>query len=99
MRPLGALAGGLLGLVAMAGSGVAQDRSFDFNKDRLFSVVPYGGEALGDRNDHAQAGAMVEFGPGRSDGGPGERAAARLKEMGVRDGAEFGDKGRWYAFV
>jgi hypothetical protein len=98
MRPLGALAGGVFGLAAMAGVAAAQDRGVDFNKDRLFSVVPYGGEVLGDRNDHAQAGAMVEFGPGR-DNGRGERAAARLKEMGVRDGAEFGDKGRWYAFV
>lgn len=93
MRPLGLLAGGVLGL-ALAGQAMAADQP----KDLKFAVLPYGGAKLGDTSDQAQPGAMVEIGPGR-ESSRGERAAARLKEMGVRDGAEFGDKGRFYAFV
>jgi hypothetical protein len=96
MRPLGLLAGGVLGLVCVAGAAQAADPF----RDPKFAVRPYGGAPLGDTTDQAQAGAMIEFGPGRErDNARGERAAAKLKEMGVRDGAEFGDKGRWYAFV
>ena len=93
MRPLGLLAGGVLGLVL-----ITQAQAGDQPKDLKFAMLPYGGAKLGDTSDQAQPGAMVEFGPGRDDG-RGERAAARLKEMGVRDGTEFGNAGRWYAFV
>jgi hypothetical protein len=67
-------------------------------KPLRFEVMPYSGAKLGDVNDHAQPGAMVEIGPGR-EGSKEERVADKLKSMGVRDGAQFGDAGRWYAFV
>jgi hypothetical protein len=75
------------------------------SRELRFDVMPYGGSKLGDVNDQAIPGAMVEFGPGRNNGKAGvelsreEKVAAQLQEMGVRDGSEFGDQGRWYAFV
>jgi hypothetical protein len=93
MRPLGAVAGGVFALLVTVATAQAAD-----HKDLKFEVLPYGGAKLGDLNDHAQPGAVVEFGPGRTDS-KGERVAERLKAMGVRDGAELGEAGRWYLFV
>jgi len=44
------------------------------------------------RGSSAEAGATVEL--SRADA-----AAARLKALGVKDGSQFGDQGRWYLFA
>ena len=60
--------------------------------------MPYSGAKLGDANDHALPGAMVEIGPGREPTKQ-DQVTDKLQSMGVRDGTEFGNAGRWYAFV
>jgi hypothetical protein len=55
-----------------------------------FDFSPHAGLSHG--GDAAEAGATIEV--SRS-----EAAANRLKAMGVKDGATFGDKGRWYLFA
>lgn len=93
MRPLGAVAGGVVGLLISMTAAQAADPP----KPLEFKVLPYAGARLGDASEQAQPGAMVEFGPGRSS--RDDKVAAKLKAMGVKDGAEFGDRGRWYTFV
>ena len=44
----------------------------------------------------AEAGAMVQLSKRQS---LDESAQARLKALGLRDGARFGDRGRWYLFA
>jgi len=58
--------------------------------DVSFDVSPHAG--LSRSGGSAEAGATIEV--SRS-----ETAADRLKAMGVKDGATFGDKGRWYLFA
>lgn len=53
-------------------------------------VTPHAGLALTDVGGGAQAGATVSL---------DDRVASRLKGLGVRDGAEFGDRGRWYLYA
>lgn len=65
-----------------------------------FTTGPYVGEVipyarLGTADDSLRAGAMLRYGPGTRD----SRIVARLGQMGVRDGAAFGDAGRWYLFA
>ena len=58
--------------------------------DMSFDISPHAGLSRG--GGSAEAGATLEV--SRS-----EAAADRLKAMGVKDGAAFGDKGRWYLFA
>ena len=56
-------------------------------------VEPHAGLAFDSfGSGSAEAGATVQL--SRAD-----LAAERLKALGVRDGAEFGDQGRWYIFA
>jgi len=94
MRPLGVwLAGGIFGLLT-AGSAAAQSAT----DPKIYSieVSPYAGAKLGDTSDLAQPGARIEI-EARQSGD--DKVKARLEEFGVRDGAEFGDKARWYVFA
>jgi hypothetical protein len=68
-----------------------------FDAGRLaVDLAPHAGLGVigGDRTGggSAEAGATLQL--SRSD-----LAAARLKALGVRDGAAFGDRGRWYLFA
>lgn len=58
----------------------------DFSPHAAFGMSSYGGVA--------EAGGRIEFSQKL-----GEMAKERLKAMGVRDGAAFGDQGRWYLFA
>jgi hypothetical protein len=59
-------------------------------------VSPHAGLGMTSRGGSAEAGATVELSKRQS---LSETAAARLKALGLRDGARFGDKGRWYLFA
>jgi hypothetical protein len=69
--------------------------SFDAGRISV-DVSPHAGFGVigGDRDDgaSAEAGATVQL-------SKADLAAARLKALGVRDGAAFGDQGRWYLFA
>lgn len=94
MRPLAALAGGWIGAIAIICSAQAAEPA----KPLKLEVLPYGGAKLGDVNDQANPGAMVEIGPGRGDA-KDRPISEKLKDYGVKDGEAFGDQARWYAFV
>lgn len=54
-------------------------------------LSPHAGVGVTSRGgSSAEAGATISF---------SQRAADRLKALGVRDGAAFGDQGRWYIFA
>lgn len=94
MRPLGAgLAGGIFGLIYAGAACAAEPIE---TKSYIFEVTPYTGTRLGETSDQAQAGAMVEVGPGQT---KEQKVQDRLKDIGVRDGAELGDRSRWYVFA
>ena len=94
MRPLG-LAGGIVGILASVATAASAAESPTLNPVTNYDVAPYAGSTLGGRNGAPKAGAVLEIGPAvKSD-----KVAAQLKDIGVRDGAEFGDKGRWYLFA
>src|SRR5204862_3001171 len=90
MRPLGALAGGAIGALITVAAAQAADPPTKLR----FDVMPYSGAKLGDANDHALPGAMVEIGPGREPTKQ-DQVTDKLQSMGVRDGTEFGNAGRW----
>jgi len=58
-------------------------------------VSPHAGLGYSRVGGTAEAGAMVRLGKRNRD----EMVVERLNEMGVRDGASFGDQGRWYLFA
>ena len=58
------------------------------------SVTPHAGLGMSSAGGSAEAGAMLTLGQKASDG-----LKSRLGAMGVRDGAAFGDEGRWYLFA
>ncbi len=58
----------------------------DIAPHAAFRVAGFGAQAVG--------GATVTVSKSR-----GERALEQLRDMGVKDGARFGDKGRWYLFA
>lgn len=71
--------------------------AFSFGAGRLaVDVSPHAGLGVigGDRagGTSAEAGAAVEL-------SKSELAGERLKAMGVSDGAQFGQRGRWYLFA
>ncbi|MFZ5718568.1 MAG: lipid A-modifier LpxR family protein [Pseudomonadota bacterium] len=57
-------------------------------------VVPHAGFGVSSFGGQAEGGATVTVSKSRTD-----RAVERLRDMGVRDGAGFGDTGRWYLFA
>jgi hypothetical protein len=66
-----------------------------FDSDGLaFEVSPHAGVGVGNHGGQAEGGATLMVSKARED-----RAVARLKDMGVKDGASFGDRGRWYLFA
>lgn len=68
-----------------------------FDAGRLaVDVSPHAGVGVigGDRAGGAQAEAGATLSVSKAD-----LAGERLKAMGVRDGASFGDQGRWYLFA
>jgi len=57
-------------------------------------VAPHAGLGVSNAGGQAEAGAMLTFGQ-RTD----DAVRSGLSQMGVRDGAAFGDQGRWYLFA
>jgi hypothetical protein len=55
---------------------------------------PHAGVGLSSLGGSAEAGAMLRVGKSRD-----ERAAEKLKEMGISDGSAFGSQGRWYVYA
>lgn len=58
-------------------------------------VTPFAGVGMGSLGGSAEAGAMVRYGPGARD----DKVVERLRQLGVQDGATYGDQGRWYLFA
>jgi hypothetical protein len=59
-------------------------------------VTPHAGVGVTNIGGSAEAGAMLQLSKRQS---LDENAQARLKALGLRDGAHFGDRGRWYLFA
>jgi hypothetical protein len=59
-------------------------------------VSPHAGVGVGNRGGSAEAGAEVRLSAPKT---REERAVEQLKDMGVGDGSQFGDRGRWYLFA
>jgi hypothetical protein len=57
-------------------------------------VSPHAGFGMSTYGGLAEAGATLRMAPSRDD-----EAVERLRDMGVGDGARFGDTGRWYLFM
>ncbi|WP_293677569.1 lipid A-modifier LpxR family protein [uncultured Phenylobacterium sp.] len=60
-----------------------------------FDIAPHAGFGVGARGGKAEGGATLIVGKRPR----GEQAMARLREMGVADGASYGDAGRFYVFA
>jgi hypothetical protein len=58
------------------------------------ALTPHAGVGVGSDGGSAEAGAMLTLGQKRDN-----KVAARLKAMGVQDGAQFGNEGRWYIYA
>jgi hypothetical protein len=61
-----------------------------------FDVSPHAGVGMTNIGGSAEAGATLQVSKRES---LSETAEQRLKSLGLRDGARFGDKGRWYLFA
>ncbi len=59
-------------------------------------LTPHAGVGVSNYGGSAEAGAMLQLSQKQS---LSESAAERLKALGLRDGAHFGDRGRWYLFA
>ena len=59
-------------------------------------VSPHAGVGVTNLGGSAEAGATVQLSRRQS---LSETASQRLKALGLRDGARFGDRGRWYLFA
>ncbi|MCR5877746.1 lipid A deacylase LpxR family protein [Phenylobacterium sp. J367] len=59
-------------------------------------LSPHAGLGMGNRGGSAEAGAELRLSAPKT---REERAVEQLKDMGVGDGAAFGDRGRWYLFA
>jgi len=70
-------------------------KAVSFQSDKLaFDIAPHAGFGVGSRGANAEGGATLTVSKSR-----GERALEQLRDMGVKDGLSFGDKGRWYLFA
>lgn len=58
------------------------------------NLTPHTGVGVSSAGGQAEAGAVLTVGQKRDD-----VAVDRLKDLGVRDGAAYGDRGRWYFFA
>ena len=58
------------------------------------NLTPHTGIGVANGGGQAEAGAMLTVGQKRDDA-----AVDRLNDLGVRDGAAYGDQGRWYLFA
>lgn len=66
-----------------------------FATDRYdVSLTPHAGLGMSSAGGSAEAGAMLTLGQKASDG-----LKSQLGALGVRDGAAFGNEGRWYLFA
>jgi hypothetical protein len=63
-------------------------------KGRAFDVdlSPHAGVGMSNYGGSAEAGATVRI-------SRDEKAARKLKDMGIGDGSSFGDQGRWYLYA
>lgn len=68
--------------------------SFRTERGLEFDVAPHAGLGVGSAGGQAEGGAMLTVSKSRE-----QQALERLRDMGVQDGASFGDKGRWYLFA
>ncbi len=92
--------------VVLERAGLAEDRldvmavrswpgAIRFSSDKLeFDVAPHAGFGVSRFGGQAEGGATITVSKSR-----GERALEQLRDLGVQDGAGFGDKGRWYLFA
>jgi hypothetical protein len=69
--------------------------SFD-GKGFGVDLTPHAGVGVSNYGGSAEAGAMLQLSQKPS---LSESAGERLKALGLRDGAHFGDRGRWYLFA
>ena len=58
------------------------------------NLTPHTGVGVSNAGGQAEAGAVLTVGQKRDD-----VAVDRLNDLGVRDGAAYGDRGRWYFFA
>lgn len=66
-----------------------------FQSEKLeFDVAPHAGFGVSRFGTQAEGGATLTVSKSRTD-----QAMERLRDMGVKDGAGFGDTGRWYLFA
>ena len=63
-------------------------------KDFDVDLSPHAGVGVSNLGGQAEAGAMLTVGQKRE-----KQALSALSDMGVKDGLQFGDKGRWYLFA
>ena len=68
--------------------------SFRSESGLEFDVAPHAGLGVGSAGGQAEGGAMLTVSKSRE-----QQALERLRDLGVTDGASFGDKGRWYLFA
>ena len=68
--------------------------SFRSESGLEFDVAPHAGLGVGSAGGQAEGGAMLTVSKSRE-----QQAMERLRDLGVTDGAAFGDKGRWYLFA
>ena len=59
-----------------------------------FDVSPHAGLGVSSRGGQAEAGAVLRVSKSR-----GAAALEQLRDMGVADGLDYGDRGRWYFFA
>ncbi|MEW5685997.1 MAG: lipid A-modifier LpxR family protein [Pseudomonadota bacterium] len=69
--------------------------AISFSSKKLeIDVAPHAGFGVSRFGTQAEGGATLTVSKSR-----GEQAMERLRDMGVKDGAGFGDTGRWYLFA
>lgn len=72
----------------------AWPRALSFEGERFdIDLSPHAGLGVGNRGGSAEAGAELRL-ESRDD-----KAADRLRDLGIKDGSSFGDAGRWYLFA
>jgi hypothetical protein len=59
-----------------------------------FDIAPHAGFGVSTFGTQAEGGATLTVSKSR-----GERALEQLRDLGVKDGTSFGDRGRWYLFA
>ncbi len=70
-------------------------RAVSFDDGALaFDIAPHAGFGVSNFGTSAEGGATLTVSKSR-----GERALEQLRDLGVKDGASFGDRGRWYLFA